>query len=389
MSRSESELSMRPVAIHVLMVNFHQSTLCAASIRALLQNNYPALAFEGISLHIHWIDNEAALHDPVRESLALQLKELVQTEHQEMLHWHLHCFEQNLGFGRACQKIFEQLPAEDCLLLLNPDTKLEGLGLMVKALLRAGDRVAGVGPQSFWDEAFEFFLPPTPLIDASFITSEAMAQSLPSFAHHRSRQFRKAAIELWQASQLTPVAALSGACALLRIDALKRCGGLFDPAYFMYWEDSDLMMRLNRNGYTLYIEPAARLIHAYTHHPAKSAMIEAGRKIYGQRWDIAPWWDAAHWPKRSGPSLMASLVVPIGTDLMIDAPDQTGTILWEFSLSADFVPSIGRFARDFQLPWSLLSGVASVSCFVRRISPARDDCWAITIADSSTALHLP
>ncbi|NDF50878.1 MAG: hypothetical protein EB116_12500, partial [Betaproteobacteria bacterium] len=175
---------MRPVAIHVLMVNFHQSTLCAASIRALLQNNYPALAFEGISLHIHWIDNEAALHDPVRESLALQLKELVQTEHQEMLHWHLHCFEQNLGFGRACQKIFEQLPAEDCLLLLNPDTKLEGLGLMVKALLRAGDRVAGVGPQSFWDEAFEFFLPPTPLIDASFITSEAMAQSLPSFAHH-------------------------------------------------------------------------------------------------------------------------------------------------------------------------------------------------------------
>lgn len=54
---------------------------------------------------------------------------------------------------------------------------------------------------------------------------------------------------------------VSGAVILLRMEAVRKAG-FFDPAIFLYYEDDDLCMRIQRAGYTIQIEPAAEATHA-------------------------------------------------------------------------------------------------------------------------------
>lgn len=51
-----------------------------------------------------------------------------------------------------------------------------------------------------------------------------------------------------------------GGAALWRRQALERAGG-FDSRFFLYWEDVDLALRLNRAGYLCRSEPGARVLH--------------------------------------------------------------------------------------------------------------------------------
>jgi len=54
---------------------------------------------------------------------------------------------------------------------------------------------------------------------------------------------------------------VSGAVILLRMEAAQKAG-FFDPAIFLYYEDDDLCMRIQKAGYTIQIEPSAEATHA-------------------------------------------------------------------------------------------------------------------------------
>ena len=53
---------------------------------------------------------------------------------------------------------------------------------------------------------------------------------------------------------------LLGACLLLRREAIDQVGA-FDPTFFMYYEETDLCVRLTRAGWRNYYLPAARAMH--------------------------------------------------------------------------------------------------------------------------------
>jgi GT2 family glycosyltransferase len=59
-----------------------------------------------------------------------------------------------------------------------------------------------------------------------------------------------------------PVTGVTGGAALLRADALRKVG-LFDPAYFAYYEDVDLSLRAAALGIRAWYVPAARATHGY------------------------------------------------------------------------------------------------------------------------------
>jgi GT2 family glycosyltransferase len=54
---------------------------------------------------------------------------------------------------------------------------------------------------------------------------------------------------------------LTGTAVLVRLAAI-RAVGLFEPAFFAYWEDVDLSTRLTRRGSTLASVPTATVVHA-------------------------------------------------------------------------------------------------------------------------------
>lgn len=186
----------------------------------------------------------------------------------------------NLGFGRACNVAFEQ-STSPLFLLLNPDAQLASGDLLALAQAMGDDASLGaVSPRIYWNEARTFVLP------EAFAQTPwtALAQALGS----RARRLTRWAAARYLARQRQRMAStsafevrfLAGAVMMLRRSAVMAAGGLFDARYFMFYEDSDLSLRLRRGGWRLAIVPAASAIHEYRHKAFKADMMASSRAQY-------------------------------------------------------------------------------------------------------------
>jgi GT2 family glycosyltransferase len=170
----------------------------------------------------------------------------------------------NRGFGVACNQAFDEFSGEG-ILLMNPDARLEpGCLSQLQKTLFSDRHIAAVSPQLFWDDDHTFYLPP-PYPTALFEFRDLLI-SLGSRAFVNriiSLLWRKRSIKIWQSKKPVAVGNLSGGLALLKRSAVKKAGGLFDPRFFLYFEDTDLFLRLRKSGYNVLIDPKARAIHHY------------------------------------------------------------------------------------------------------------------------------
>ena len=190
---------------------------------------------------------------------------------------------ENTGFASACNLAFAQSSGE-FVLLLNPDARLlpGALSKLADSLTNHPDAGA-VGPRVYWDDGRRFLMPPSTYPSLSGFYREAISRAIPRLSAHPSFHFRKKALQTWTCTTAMPVEALSGGHVLIRREAIQRCGGLFDPRFFMYWEDTDLVYRLKKYGYQLYLEPGAECLHYYEHSHAKDRLIAEGWPAYQQK----------------------------------------------------------------------------------------------------------
>jgi GT2 family glycosyltransferase len=63
-----------------------------------------------------------------------------------------------------------------------------------------------------------------------------------------------------EAARLDSITFFTGCCVLIPTPVARGTGG-FREDFFMYCEDAELSLRLRRNGYGLYYQPAARVLH--------------------------------------------------------------------------------------------------------------------------------
>jgi GT2 family glycosyltransferase len=188
--------------------------------------------------------------------------------------------EKNLGFGGGCNLAFEQSTA-DFVLLLNPDARIDEPNiLMLMETMRINPHFGGVSPKTFWDDAHHFLLPAafpqTPLILLATTLASHMPRLTQWWAYHYLRKMRGS----MASAEPYSIPFLVGAVMMLRRSAVVAAGGLFDPTYFMFYEDSDLSIRLRKAGYKLGIVPTAEAIHEYRHKSYKSGMMETSRLQY-------------------------------------------------------------------------------------------------------------
>jgi GT2 family glycosyltransferase len=160
--------------------------------------------------------------------------------------------DRNLGFGAGCNVGIEAALARgaEFVLLLNQDTTAApGLVEALVAAMRARPRAGVVGPKT-WSG--------TPLPDGrqrilyagSWRGRLPLSQRLPGIEQADDGSYDRAA----------EVDAVWGHGMMLRASALREVG-LFDPAFFMYYEDIDLCRRMKAAGFEVWYEPAAVMWH--------------------------------------------------------------------------------------------------------------------------------
>ena len=163
----------------------------------------------------------------------------------------------NGGFGwannQAIQRLLQSAAPADYIYLLNPDAVVEpGAVSTLAAVLDVEHRCAAVGSLLFEPDgnasgsAFIF-----PSVRAEFLRGLPMA-------------IITSLIGVGPLSQAEPEAGevewVTGASTMLRAEALREVG-LFDTGFFLYFEETELMWRLQRAGWSVRHEPASRVRH--------------------------------------------------------------------------------------------------------------------------------
>jgi N-acetylglucosaminyl-diphospho-decaprenol L-rhamnosyltransferase len=161
----------------------------------------------------------------------------------------------NLGLSRAIN-MGVAVTGAPWLLIANPDTWLSPGSLRRMLATAASDpRIGCVGPHLANPDGSDY---PTGRRFPSLLMGSLHAALAPVWPDNpATRRYHMAGVDR---SRPLTVDWVSGACMLLRRQAFEEVGG-FDPAYFMYFEEMDLCLRLHRAGWKVVFDPLAEVKH--------------------------------------------------------------------------------------------------------------------------------
>ena len=163
----------------------------------------------------------------------------------------------NAGFA-AGVNIGTAASSAPFLLVLNPDCRLRaGTGLLLLSELRRHATCAVMGPAILDPSGTlqESARGDPDILTGLFGRTSVLSRVFPNSKITRRNLRASVLRDANDSSQ--QVDWVSGACMLIRRDALAGVGG-FDEGYFLYWEDADLCRRLRNAGWeTRYLRTAS------------------------------------------------------------------------------------------------------------------------------------
>ncbi|MDQ1097278.1 MULTISPECIES: glycosyltransferase family 2 protein [Chryseobacterium] len=161
--------------------------------------------------------------------------------------------ESNEGFARANNKAIRKADGE-YLLILNPDTELEGF--YMQDILDFADSKADFGCLGVrMHDAAGNFLPESKRSVPDMINS--FEKLFVGFRKNETKSYYRNDIGEYENAE---VEVITGAFMLIRKEVYEQVGGL-DEAYFMYGEDIDLCYTLLQKGYRNYYYGQASILH--------------------------------------------------------------------------------------------------------------------------------
>lgn len=233
--------------IAVIVVNYGTAELAIAAVESVLAHHH-----DGHPVEVHLVDNASPGDDAARIARA----------HAEG-HWGervtLWLENENHGFGRGNNVVIHALLRRevppDHVFLLNPDAMLdnEAVAILAETLdATPGAGAAGAG----------IALPSGKKVTAAFRFPSALSEFVQAVNFGPvSRAFSRHLVALPADQPEGPVDWVAGAAVMFRMRVLRVLNG-FDPDFFLYYEEVELMHRVRQAGYeTLYV-PRARVLHA-------------------------------------------------------------------------------------------------------------------------------
>lgn len=174
-------------------------------------------------------------------------------------------------------------------LVINPDVRLEPdcVRNMIRAAVARNTML--VGPRFYLDDAHVFRIPPAngscTWLD---VADQAAGRHTLDMAMHsfywilRHERF-------WNAAEPFAEPFLSGACMLVHRDWIASTNNrLFDERFFMYFEDTDLCVRVMDAGFSPICAPDAYVVHYYDQAPdiegKKGEFMADSRRLFHEKY---------------------------------------------------------------------------------------------------------
>ena len=241
---TESAVPLRRIA--VVVVNYGTAALALAAVESVLARGHG-----GRTVSVHLVDNASPGDDgeTLAQGLAARGWEDRVTLYRETV---------NHGFGRGNNVVFQALaqgaPTPDAVFLLNPDACLDNETLDELArFLENNPRVGCAGAH--------IAKPGGVPVTAAFRFPTAVSEFSDTMAFGPvARLFDRWCVSLPPGTPTGPVGWVAGAAVMVRWQVLAEVGG-FDPDYFLYFEEVDLMRRITERGWQVWHVTEARVLH--------------------------------------------------------------------------------------------------------------------------------
>lgn len=219
--------------VSVIIVNYNTTELLLSCINSVLEHTH------GVSYEIIVADNGSSDSSlvPLRADKRLRLVEL----------------GENLGFGRA-NNAGAAIALGDHLFLLNPDTLLVNDAITILFRHLKEHPQTGICGGNLFDSNMQ-------PVHSHHMQMPSLLSEADTVAGHLYAKLRYGRNTLFNhTGENMHVAAITGADMMIRREAWEKTGG-FDPAFFMYFEDTDLCLRVKKEGYDIVNVPQAHIIH--------------------------------------------------------------------------------------------------------------------------------
>ncbi|MGY6410171.1 MAG: glycosyltransferase family 2 protein [Alkalilacustris sp.] len=233
-------------AVAVIVVNYGTADLAVEAVQSVLDTGA-----DGRPVEVHLVDNASPGADTevLRAAAAERDWQGQVTLYPESV---------NHGFGRGNNLVIDALATRDrppdMVFLLNPDARLYPGALATLArVLEDNPTVAAAGAR--------IERPGSGVVTSAFRFPGLVSE----FAHSLSfgpvaRLLRGWEVALSPGVPTGPVDWVCGAAVMLRMEALQAVGG-FDPDFFLYQEEVELMARFHRAGWEVWHVGEARAVH--------------------------------------------------------------------------------------------------------------------------------
>ncbi|WP_167853466.1 glycosyltransferase family 2 protein [Roseovarius aestuariivivens] len=234
--------------IATITVNYRTADLTLEAVESLISSESDRL-----SVHVHVVDNASPGDDG-------DLIETAVAEYGWLETVELHREKTNHGFGRGNNVVLKKLAAlktrPEYIFFLNPDARVEQDTLEVLSRFLDCHPEAAVAGASIFEprtdhEAVAAFRFPSLLTE--FISSLQFGPV--------SRAFPSGLIALGTELPTMQVDWVSGAAFMARFDALEKVG-FFEDAFFLYYEEVDLMRKLRNAGWQTWHVSEAHVFHS-------------------------------------------------------------------------------------------------------------------------------
>lgn len=208
--------------VGIILVNYNGAEYIIDCINSLLIQTYDNIAI------LFWDNNSIDTSVKIVEEMFPQI--------------HLIRSRKNYGFAKAnnlaVRKMYHLEPEVEYMLLLNVDTIADRY--LVESLLRKANFNT---------------------VTTAYICMGKYAQSIWYAGGELQLDIGNARhLCIRNCTESVPVTFVSGCCMMIHSNIIRRYG-LFDTAYYMYYEDTDLCMRWYLQGVKMYYIPEAKLWH--------------------------------------------------------------------------------------------------------------------------------
>ena len=232
------------MSVAVIVVNYGTADLAIQSVDSVLERTHG-----GRKVEVHLVDNASPGGDAERFRAAAE------GWGDRVTLW---LEETNHGFGRGNNLVIKELAAHaqppDYVFLLNPDAWLDNEAVDILAgHLDANPKVGAVGASV-----------------ANPDSGPAVACfRFPGIAHETANAMKFGPYSKLMKNRLAPfppdrptgpVDWVTGAAVMFRLSAVQDAG-FFDPVFFLYYEEVDLMHRLTQAGWAIHYVLEARVMH--------------------------------------------------------------------------------------------------------------------------------